>query len=119
MVRLSSAAALLAAATVSALALSSCGGGPDLQDWPAPPEPTLGLPDGAVLGNTDLDPQPGDSGGAPWGSLRPDDATADERVPDIVGAGAAHRGCLAVDERTGLPRPGHRRHGRFRGRHRP
>jgi polar amino acid transport system substrate-binding protein len=87
MVRLPSAAALLAAATISALALSSCGGGPDLQDWPAPPEPTLGLPDGAVLGNTDLDPQPGDSGGAPWGSLRPDDATADERVPDIVGRG--------------------------------
>lgn len=86
-------------ATVALVPLTACGGGPDLQDWPTATEPTLGLPDGSVLSTTDPDPQAGEAGGVPWGSLRPDAATADERIPDIVGRG---RLIVGVSQSTNL-----------------
>jgi polar amino acid transport system substrate-binding protein len=81
------AVAATAAVLTAALSLSACGRGPDLQDWPEPPEPTLGLPNGSVLGSTDPAPPSNEDGGTPWGSLRPDEEDADRRIPDIVGRG--------------------------------
>lgn len=68
----------------SAVILASCSSGDGLQQWPDPADPQVPLPAGAVFSDGEDTGDVQDDGGAPFGSLRPGDATPEQRVPEII-----------------------------------
>ncbi|WP_417287176.1 transporter substrate-binding domain-containing protein [Corynebacterium variabile] len=71
----------------SAVILASCSSGDGLQQWPDPADPQVPLPAGAVFSDGEDTGDVQDDGGAPFGSLRPGDATPEQRVPEIIDRG--------------------------------
>ncbi|MDN6845524.1 MAG: transporter substrate-binding domain-containing protein [Corynebacterium variabile] len=72
---------------ISAVVLASCSSGDGLQQWPDPADPQVPLPTGAVFSDGGDTGDVQDDGGTPFGSLRPGDATPEQRVPDIIDRG--------------------------------